>query len=159
MHATIKIKDNNRALLHLFDKQHKINTVVLLTNKIPWKHTFIINYVALKLLRLQDFFYAYIHVVHIVMYNLPGHGFELHDFELFRFPTHVWPPFAGTGLLHALERPWLPDPHVAEHGVHLDHLFQPPFTGNSTIDWDYSSAVFEIAMYWNYHLNYSFSWC
>jgi len=65
--------------------------------------------------------------------TVPGHDLVLHNFESFGTPLHCRPPFKGTGLVHFLERLWLPAPHVAEHGAQPDHILQPPFTCESVI--------------------------
>ena len=40
-------------------------------------------------------------------------------------PAHFFPPLAGAGFVHVLDREWLPPPQEAEqgpHGFHVDHL-------------------------------------
>ena len=48
-------------------------------------------------------------------------------------PTHAAPPLAGAGLLQALDRFWVPPPHLAEQAEKAPNAEYPPFTENVTI--------------------------
>ena len=63
---------------------------------------------------------------------VPGHAEVEQRLVCWDEPEHFFPPFAGEGLVHVLDRVWEPPPHDL---VHVDHLLQalhPPFTGRDT---------------------------
>ena len=62
--------------------------------------------------------------------SLPGQCWLLQVLTPWVCPVHLRPPFEGTGLLHVLERVWLPSPHGTEQTDHPDQLLQPPLTVN-----------------------------
>ena len=52
----------------------------------------------------------------------------MHILLSLELPSHFRPPLEGTGLLHILERLWLPSPHETEHADHPDQKFHSPFS-------------------------------
>jgi len=62
------------------------------------------------------------------MYHLPAQLCVLQFWLSLELPEHVAPPAAGDGLLHDLDRPWLPVPHDCVQESHELHDPQPPFT-------------------------------
>ena len=60
--------------------------------------------------------------------HLPGQGSVLHSIVSSVSPSHSFPPWAGTGLVHDLVRLLEPPPHKAEHLLYSDHSVNPPFT-------------------------------
>ena len=62
-------------------------------------------------------------------WNSLGHAGGLMQFLVCSSsPSQSSPPFAGEGLVHVLERVWVPPPHVLEHVDHSDHSVNPPST-------------------------------
>lgn len=49
---------------------------------------------------------------------IPGHPFVLQEVISVLDPTQFWPPLAGAGLVHVLDRAWPPPPHVTEQDPH-----------------------------------------
>lgn len=59
---------------------------------------------------------------------LPGQGISLQVLVSTELPLHDIPTLDGEGLLHSLDRPWLPSPQVAEQVDQPDQLLHPPST-------------------------------
>ena len=60
--------------------------------------------------------------------SLPGHSLILQLSVSIFGPMHVFPPWAGAGLLHLRDRSFKPSPHVLEHTPNFDHSEYPPST-------------------------------
>jgi len=70
------------------------------------------------------FFQAKNKVIQITKHFAPGHAVIPHSLVSILSPTQSLPPLAGAGLVHVLDRDWLPPPHVTEqdpHGFQSDH--------------------------------------